>query len=318
MPRRWRAIVAVLATAVALGGCAPRAHDLDMGANRYLVTVGGNSFATFGSIEQAFQARALEVAHEHGFDSYRVSEYSTSYNITPLGLKPTARGIVYVYNGPKKTADGKTALPAGSMSSGTAFAISQDGLLVTNAHVAASCAEITVRQFDGTTTSASLLAADGTNDLALIKITSATPDFAQLRGAPEIRQGESVIAVGFPLHDILSAGTNLTTGTVSALAGIKNDSRRFQVSTPVQHGNSGGPLLDQSGNVVGIISSGIDKPVNGSMTQNINFAIKTAVVRTFLDSNGVAYKVVSSEKQLPIPEIGERARKFTSFVTCKA
>jgi S1-C subfamily serine protease len=312
-----RATLAGLAIAMVLCGCAPRARDIEMGANRYLVTVNGNSYASFGTVEEAFQARARDVARAHGFDSFIVSEYSTTYTMTPLGLKPTARGVVYVYNGPKKTADGKTALPAGSMSSGTAFAISQDGLLVTNAHVAASCAEITVRQFDGTTTSASLLAADGTNDLALIKITSATPDFAQLRGAPEIRQGENVIAVGFPLHDMLSAGTNLTTGTVSALAGIKNDSRRFQVSTPVQHGNSGGPLLDQSGNVVGVISSGIDKPVNGSMTQNINFAIKTAVVRTFLDSNGVAYKLVSSEKQLPTPEIGERARKFTSFVTCK-
>lgn len=316
--RRICRAIAVLAIAVALSSCAPRARDIDMGANRYLVTVNGNSYASFGTVEEAFQARALEVARAHGFDSYLVSEYRTSYTITPLGLKPTARGLVYVYNGPKKTADGKVALPAGSMSSGTAFAISPDGLLVTNAHVAANCAEITVRQFDGTTTPASLLAADGTNDLALIKIGSTTPNFAQLRGAPEIRQGESVVAVGFPLHDILSAGTNLTTGTVSALAGIKNDSRRFQVSTPVQHGNSGGPLLDQSGNVVGIISSGIDKPVNGSTTQNINFAIKAAVVRTFLDSNGVTYKIVNSEKQLPTPEIGERARRFTSFVTCKA
>jgi len=117
---------------------------------------------------------------------------------------------------------------------------------------------------------------------------------------------------------MLSEGTNLTTGTVSALAGVLNDSRTFQISTPVQHGNSGGPLLDQSGNVVGIVSSGFMKPVDGSMPQNVNFAIKTAVVRTFLDSNGVTYKVVSSEKQLPTPEIGERARKFTSYVTCKA
>jgi S1-C subfamily serine protease len=314
----WRAIVAGLAIAVALGGCAPRARDIDMGANRYLVTVNGNSYASFGSVEEVFQARALEVAHAHGFDSYRVSEYSTSYTITPLGPKPTARGVVYVYNGPKKTADGQAARPAGSMSSGTAFAINQNGVLVTNAHVAEKCAEITVRQFDGATMSASLLAADGTNDLALIKIASTTPDFAQLRGTPEIRQGESVIAVGFPLHHMLSEGTNLTTGAVSALAGVLNDSRTFQISTPVQHGNSGGPLLDQSGNVVGIVSSGIMKPVDGSMPQNVNFAIKTAVVRTFLDSNGVTYKVVSSEKQMQTPEIGERARKFTSYVTCKA
>jgi hypothetical protein len=87
-----RAILAGLAITVALGGCAPRARDIDMGTNRYLVTVNGNSYAGFGSVEEAFQARAREVASAHGFDSYRVSEYSTSYTITPLGLKPTARG----------------------------------------------------------------------------------------------------------------------------------------------------------------------------------------------------------------------------------
>ena len=59
----WRAILAGLAIAVALGGCAPRARDIDMGANRYLVTVTGNSFADYGTIEQAFEARAFEVAH---------------------------------------------------------------------------------------------------------------------------------------------------------------------------------------------------------------------------------------------------------------
>jgi S1-C subfamily serine protease len=313
--RRTCRAVAVLAIAVALSSCAPRARDLDMGANSYLVTVNGNSYASFGSVEAAFQARALEVAHAHGFDSYRVSEFRTSYTITPLGPKPTARGVVYVYNGPKKTADGKAVRPAGSKSWGTAFAVSPDGVLLTNAHVAASCAEISVRRFDGSTFPAALLVADGLNDLALIKIETPTPELAQWRGGAEIRQGDDVVAVGFPLPSDLSAGTSttLTTGTVSGLAGYKNDSRYLQVSAPIQGGNSGGPLFDQSGHVVGVVSAslaGTDQP------QNVNFAIKGSVVRTFMDAKGFTYQLGSSDKQLSTAEIGERARKFTHFVTC--
>jgi S1-C subfamily serine protease len=316
----WRAILAGLAVTVALGSCAPRPRDIDMGANRYLVTVNGNSYASFGSVEEVFQARALEVAHAHGFDSYRVSEYSTSYTITPLGPKPTARGVVYVYNGPKKTADGKAARPAGSKSSGTAFAVSPDGVLLTNAHVAASCTEISVRRFDGDTFTASLLAADGSNDLALIKIATPSPEHAQFRDGAEIRQGDNVVAVGFPLHQDLSAGTVLTTGTVSALAGVQNDSRKLQISAPIQPGNSGGPLFDQSGNIVGIVTSSMSTVAQaartGAIPENINFAIKTSVARVFMDANGVSYRLNPSNKQLSNAEIGERARKFTHFVIC--
>jgi S1-C subfamily serine protease len=319
MRGRWCAILAGLA--IALNGCAgPRARDIDMGANRYLVTATGSRYADFGTIEQAFQARASDVAHQHGFDSYRVSEYSTGYTMTPLGPTPTARGVVYVYNGPKKTADGRAARPAGSKSSGTAFAVSPDGVLLTNAHVAASCAEISVRRFDGSTYSATLLAADGLNDLALIKIATPTPDYTQFRGGAEIRQGDSVVAVGFPLHQDLSAGTVLTTGTVSALAGVQNDSRKLQFSAPIQPGNSGGPLLDQSGNVVGIVTSSMSTVAQaartGAIPENINFAIKASVARVFMDANGVTYRLTQSDKQLPNAEIGDRARKFSNFVTC--
>jgi len=208
------------------------------------------------------------------------------------------------------------------MASGTAFAVSANGVLLTNAHVAGDCREISVRQFDGTTFAASLLAADATNDLALIKIAAPTPDFARFRGNPEIRQGDNVIAIGFPLHGILSGGTTLTTGTVSALAGIEDDSRDLQVSAPIQPGNSGGPLLDQSGNVVGIVSASLNAVAlaarTGSISENVNFAIKTTVIRTFMDAHGVTYQLAPSEKQMSTAEIGEWARKFTDFVTCRS
>ena len=304
----WLVIAAILT------GCSS-SRDLDLGGNRYMVTATGNSYANFSLLEQTFAQRAQEVARLHGFDSYRVIQLSSGFEHTPLGPRPTVKGVVFLYN-QAKTMGSNSARPTGAVGTATAFVVSPDGVLLTNAHVAGNCREISVRQLNGTTSAASLLATDATNDLALIKIMAPTPDIAQFRGVPDIRQGDNVIAVGFPLHDILSAGTTLTTGTVSALAGVKNDSRTLQVSAPLQHGNSGGPVLDQSGNVVGIVSSGFDKPLDGSMPQNVNFAIKTTVMRAFMDANGIAYRVTQSDKPLSTAEIGERARKFTDFVTC--
>ncbi len=318
MARACCAIVGWLTMSVVLTGCVrTEAREIDMGGNRYLITTSGNSNANVALLEQLFEERACEVAHQHGFDSYRVSEFSSGFERTPFGPRPTAKGVVYVFNGPKAGANGGSARQAGT-SSGTAFTVSTDGVLLTNAHVAQGCREISVRRFDGSTYPASLLAADGPNDLALVKIAVPTPEQAQLRGGAEIRQGENVIAVGFPLPGDLTAGTatTLTTGTVSALAGYKNDSRLLQISAPVQPGNSGGPLLDQSGHVVAVVSARLEGTTPSSIPQNVNFAIKTSVARTFMDSNGVKYQLAPSERQLSTAEIGDQARRFTSFVTC--
>jgi S1-C subfamily serine protease len=308
-----------LVIALMLTGC-NAAHELDLGGNRYLVTATGNRYADLGSVEQTFAQRAQEVARLHGFDTYRVVQIASGLERTPLGSRPTVKGVIYVFNGSKAAADGKSAPRPAGKSSGTAFAVGPEGVLLTNEHVAGHCTEISVRRFDGTTYPASLLAADRSNDLALIKIGAPTPEHAQWRGGSEIRQGDNIVAVGFPLHHLLSAGTTLTTGTVSALAGMDNDSRKLQVSAPIQPGNSGGPLLDQSGNVVGIVSSTLSTVAqaasNGVIPENINFAIKASVARAFMDANGVTYRFAPSDRELSNAEIGDRARKFTSFVTC--
>jgi S1-C subfamily serine protease len=310
-----------LMLALILAGCTrTTSRDLDLGGNRYMVTAGGNGYTSVASVEELFAQRAREVAQLHGFDSYRIVQFGSGFESTPFGPRPVAKGVVQVYNA-ARPASGKPTGPAGG-GTGTAFTINAEGVLITNAHVAQDCREISVRRFDGTISPASLLAADRTNDLALIKIASPTPDTAQLRGNPEIRQGDNVIAVGFPLSDTLLSGTatTLTTGTVSALAGMQNDSRVLQVSAPVQPGNSGGPLLDQSGHVVAIVSSRLNGSAaavsTGTVPQNVNFAIKASVARAFMDAVGVPYRVAPSEKQITTAEIGDQARKFTSFVTC--
>jgi hypothetical protein len=126
--------------------------------------------------------------------------------------------------------------------------------------------------------------------------------------------------LGYPLPGLLASTANLTVGNVSALAGLGDDSRYLQISAPVQPGNSGGPLLDASGHLIGIVTAKLDAlravRVTGDIPQNVNFALKAAVVRTFLDSKGIRYEIEQSEQQLSPADVGEIARPFTVQIEC--
>ena len=204
-----------------------------------------------------------------------------------------------------------------SVQLGTGFFIGEDGTVLTNAHVVEGCSEARIGQ-PGRGMAARVIARDGVNDLALLRSTARPSAVATLRLS--VRQGEAVAAYGFPLPGLLASGGNLTTGNITALSGIGDDSRLLQISTPVQPGNSGGPLLDGSGNVVGIVEGKLDAikvaTAIGDIPQNINFAIKASVVATFLDSNGVHYATGQPGAARSPADIAEAARRFTVPVEC--
>src|SRR5205807_8612282 len=102
---------------------------------------------------------------------------------------------------------------------------------------------------------------------------------------------------------------------------LRDDTRYLQVSTAIQPGNSGGPLLDSSGVVVGIVTSGLDAVkvarATGAVPQNVNFALKADVARTFLETAGISVETAAPGRELSAPDIGERARAFTVLIECK-
>ena len=120
---------------------------------------------------------------------------------------------------------------------------------------------------------------------------------------------------------MLSSGGIVTNGSVSALAGLGDDSRYLQISAPIQPGNSGGPLLDSSGNVVGIVTASIRESTvarrTGAIPQNVNFALKADVARTFLESAGVPVETSGGGRELSVADIGDKARAFSVFIDCK-
>jgi hypothetical protein len=206
-----------------------------------------------------------------------------------------------------------------SIRTGTGFAISRSTHIVTNAHVVARCEALRVH-FGSQVAYASVLALDEGEDLAVLQTQLVLPKIIAVRGSPALRLGESVVAFGFPLTGSLSMEGNLTTGNVSALAGLGDDPKYLQITAPVQPGNSGGPLLDESGNLIGVITAKLDAMAiakrTGDIPQNVNFAIKTDVLETFLKSAGVRYERSVSDRPLQVADIADLAKAATVRIEC--
>jgi S1-C subfamily serine protease len=196
-------------------------------------------------------------------------------------------------------------------SNGTGFFVTADGYVVTNAHVVEGCEDPTVVCGLAGPIPAQVLARDATNDLALLKVDFLSDQVATLRAG--VRIGEEIAAFGYPLLHKLSTGGNFTVGNVSALAGFENDSRHIQISAPIQPGNSGGPVIDQGGNVVGVVVS----KMHNFSHQNVNFAIKVNVLTVFLDSHGVPYSMGANESLLQGVELAEKAQSIAVLILCE-
>ncbi|MBR0645099.1 S1C family serine protease, partial [Plastoroseomonas hellenica] len=217
--------------------------------------------------------------------------------------------------GPGPGAPGRRAV-----SSGTGFVVAP-GRIMTNHHVVERCQEMQARRQDGSDITARVLASDRNRDLAILAVDGDVGPALSFRGSPPPRRGETVVTYGFPLAGLLSSGPTLTTGDISALAGLGDDARQIQISAPVQPGNSGGPLLDMSGLVVGVVVSKLNAQRiaqrTGDIPQNVNFAVKGAEAIAFLREQNVT--IAPSEGRDPLrsaAEVGEIADRSVLFLRC--
>ena len=232
---------------------------------------------------------------------------------------------------PQAAADKQPSPPAGSKiaraKTGTGFVVSANGHIVTNQHVIDGC----VGDIRGNLTGEAsmglrVVSSDANNDLALLQAPSTTAfkDFARIRDR-SIRSGDSVVVIGFPFHGLLTSDFTVTTGIASSLSGMRNDTRFLQISAPVQPGNSGGPLFDTTGQIVGVVTAKIPAlriaVATGNIPENINFAIKTGALRDFLDNSVVPYQTAEPKGDLKTGElkttdIAANARAYTMLISC--
>lgn len=206
-------------------------------------------------------------------------------------------------------------------SSGTGFVVGE-GRLLTNHHVVEGCARIAARNAAGRRVAARVVAADAQRDLALLSVARDLGPALTFRDGPPIRRGESVVTYGFPLSGVLSSGPTLTTGDVSALAGLRDNPLHLQISAPVQPGNSGGPLFDAQGHVMGVVVSKLNaariaQMTGGDIPQNVNFAIKGPEALVFLGTQGaLPSRAASTGAEMRPAEIGEVANPSVMFLQC--
>lgn len=201
---------------------------------------------------------------------------------------------------------------------GTGFYVARDGALITNDHVITACGEMRIS--DGANgIPVKVIAFDHERDLALLQAPKSVETVAVFR-SDKSRLGENVVVVGFPLSGLLSSQPIVTSGIISALAGMRDNQRELQISAPVQPGNSGGPLFDGSGRIAGVVVATLDTVqmarAIGVVPENVNFAIKAEEAHQFLAAHGVTVATADSGKELSVAAIAEQAVKVTVRIEC--
>ena len=195
---------------------------------------------------------------------------------------------------------------------GTCFAINADGYLVTNYHVIQDAQKIRIRGINkdfNHTHPANIITTDEKNDIALLKVENVTIDHIPYGISSDILNvGDDVFVLGYPLRTVMGDEIKLTNGLVSSRTGYKGDITSYQISATIQPGNSGGPLFDKNGNVIGIVNARL-------AVENAAYAIETPYLLALLSSeNEIPITPSGSLNNLPLPKQVEQIRNFIYIV----
>ena len=204
-----------------------------------------------------------------------------------------------------------------SASSGSGFAVSSRGHVITNHHVIYGCQKVKIHH-NGKSIPATVVTYDPQNDLALLKGDFQPPTVLPLSNeSPELLQ--DVYVAGYPFGQRISTGVKVTKGIISSLTGAKNNFANIQIDAALQPGNSGGPILDDRGNVVGVAVAKMDVKESlkrfGVIPENTNFGIKTSLVRSILESSNVS---APKPNNAPISKsiLGKMISGGTYYLSC--
>lgn len=220
--------------------------------------------------------RQLEFQKELIREEYRIKE---EYRIRQNELERQRHAKANELN--KETED----VRQNSVSTGTGFFIATNGYLVTNAHVVNGYENISIKDQYGRTLKATVIASDKKRDLALLKVSGNYPAL-HISQTDGVSKGQRVMTIGYPQPTIQGSESKVTDGVISSFTGLKDNDNWFQISVPIQGGNSGGPLINEDGTVIGVVVATLNAKkflsITGNIPQNVNYAIKSKVLLDFL------------------------------------
>lgn len=210
---------------------------------------------------------------------------------------------------PKDIAKGKAG-------SGTGFLLSNKGYIATNFHVVDGAETITVKGINGeygSSFEASVVSLDHANDLAILKVNSTLINFPNppyaIESSKLVKKGENIYALGYPRKDVMGEELKVTNGIINSKSGYKGSVSQFQFSAAVQPGNSGGPLINSAGNIIGIVSA----KLNPKLAESAGYAIKSDYLSFFMDqSENVEY--TPTKNTMEGEELPEQLEKISKFI----
>jgi len=211
------------------------------------------------------------------------------------------------------------AKEASRPSQGTGFLLNQDGYILTNFHVIDRAKKVTVKGIQGDFSisfEAQVVGTDSRTDLALLRVTSKLitfpdPPYAFV-AAKTVQQGEGVVALGYPIKQVMGEEVKVTNGIINAKSGYKGAISEFQFSAAVQPGNSGGPLLNAQGQVLGMVTA----KLNPEVTESVGYAVKADHLMFFLDQfEGVSYRRAEASDAAPsLPQVVTSSAPFVYII----
>ncbi len=280
--------------------------------------------ASYYALEKAIKSNTCKNYDPHSFDFPKFS-YT---NIHKNKLRKKQKSFDNSYAQKKQVFHKKTF---SRTEIGSGFFVSKFGHIITNHHVVNKCNKISVGNDYNERISADLIAFDKHNDLAVIQTkylkfaSKETETFIErlsiqilpivsggLMRSEDVSGGEEILVAGYPLGNMVSDTIKVTKGIVSATKGMGNDVSQFEIDAVIRKGNSGGPVYDKRGNIVGVAVSRL----NVNRTDTINFGIKGSTVKQFLSAHDIPTKWSNRKDNIDTMDIYKIASKQTVMVVC--
>lgn len=317
----WNAMVDMnIADDVTLGGCYRNYYpDVDY---EILSSSSGNAWYVFKNVTVAAAVTNCSYKGNGILDEVFYGGAYQFTNAQEYVKQQTTQRIIAEVEKPKKEEQPDASLDESEVipiSSGSGFFVNNDGYIVSNYHVVEMCQYVGA-SVEGDLLNVKVIASDITNDLIIGKVEELSNNGFLALSSDGAFLGDNVIAAGFPLAGTLSDNLKVTRGIVSSMSGMENNYSEYQIDAAVQSGNSGGPLIDASGNVVGVVVSQLNKYAilqqREIIPENVNFAVKSQNVGVFLSANNIDFVSKDSQRVVQNRTVAKSAEESTVMLIC--